>query len=181
MAITIENDRVVRLAYRITDKEGRLLEEKTPEHPYEYLHGRGLINAPVEKALEGKTAGFRVDVFVSPREAYGEYDASLVAEMPRGSFPAGVEVTVGQRFNTLDRQGRTITVRVIDVEDDVVTVDGNHPLAGLEVFFEVRVLDVREATEAEIRTGKPASTVVSATSSFGEPGKIAVKVRRKTH
>ena len=89
MAIKIQADRVVTLAYRLLDSDGRVLEEKTPETAYQYLHGRGNIVGPVERLLEGKTVGFRAELLVQPRDAYGEYDSGLVAEIPVDSSSAG--------------------------------------------------------------------------------------------
>lgn len=154
MAIKVEANRVVKIAYRITDASGRLLEERTPENAYEYIQGGGQIVAPVERALHGRTAGFSTEVSCTPRDAYGEYDPSLVAEIPRAKFPAGGAVEVGMKFNTLGPGGNNVIVRVIEVDDAVVTVDGNHPLAGLDLIFDVRVLDVREATEHELSEGR---------------------------
>lgn len=145
MAIKIEADRIVRITYQITDREGHLLDERTPENFYEYVHGSGQIVGPVERALAGKTAGYVVEVAVSPRDGYGEYNSSLVCDVPREHFPADIDVEVGMKFSTPGPNGQTTTVRVIEIDDRVVTVDGNHPLAGIELNFEVRVLDVRVA------------------------------------
>ena len=158
MAIPIEDGRVVRLSYRIVDASGTVLDERTPEQPYEYIQGHGQIVGPIERAVHGRTAGFACEVSVSPRDAYGDYNPGLVVDIPRSHFPAHVAVEVGMKFNTSGPDGRQLAVRVIEVDDDVVTVDGNHPLAGLDVIFEVKVLDVREATITEteaVFTGKP--------------------------
>jgi FKBP-type peptidyl-prolyl cis-trans isomerase SlyD len=163
MATKIKQNTVVRLVYRLTDSDGRLIEDRTPENPFEFLQGLGQVVAPVERAIEGKTAGFRCEVTVSPRDGYGEYDPSLVVEIPQEEFPEGRTIEVGMKFNTMGPRGKPVVVRVIAAEDGVVTVDGNHPLAGLELIFELRVLDVREATETEIETGRigsgPSETV----------------------
>lgn len=155
MSVVIEKDRIVKLAYRLLDTSGRLLEERSPENPYEYMQGRGQIVTPVERALEGKTAGFTSSVLVNPREGYGDYDPSLVVDIPRANFPAGVELKVDMKFNTYGMDGQPMAVRVTEIRRDVVTVDGNHPLAGLDLVFEVRVLDVRAASNDEIETGRP--------------------------
>jgi FKBP-type peptidyl-prolyl cis-trans isomerase SlyD len=147
VAIKIEVDRIVRITYQITDREGRLLDERTPENYYEYVHGSGQIVGPVERALAGKTAGYVVEVAVSPRDAYGEYNSSLVCDVPREHFPPDIEIEVGMKFSTPGPNGQVSTVRVIEIENGVVTVDGNHPLAGIELNFEVRVLDVRVAND----------------------------------
>lgn len=154
MALKVAPDRVVKLAYRITDKEGRVLDERTPAQGYEYLHGHGQIVAPVERRLEGKTAGFGDEVFVTPREAYGEYQTGLVAELTRDHFPPSMDIQVGMKFSTKDSSGNEVTVRVIEVDDETVTVDGNHPLAGLDLIFDVKVLGVREASADELAVGR---------------------------
>jgi FKBP-type peptidyl-prolyl cis-trans isomerase SlyD len=154
MALIIQKDRVVQMAYRLVDSDGRLLEEKTPEEPYEYLHGHGQINEAVERAVEGKTSGFRAEVHLTPREGYGEYDPSLVVEVPRAHFPMNVDLQAGMKFNTTGPDGRAMIVRVIETDGQTVTIDGNHPLAGLELVFDLRVLDVREASPEEADIGQ---------------------------
>lgn len=160
MALKITADRVVTITYRITDLEGRVLDECTPAQPYEYIHGRGQIVAPVERLLEGKTAGFTGEVSVSPRDAYGEYNPALVVELPRAHFPPGIDLKVDMKFNTVGPDGKPMTVRVTSVDGDTVTVDGNHPLAGINLIFELKVLDVREATSDELETGRIAQIIV---------------------
>ena len=182
-AMKITGDKVVRITYRIIDKDGRLLEERTPENSYEYLHGRGHIVPPVEFRLEGKTIGFRDEIFVSPREAYGDYQPNLVAELKRAHFPLDSKVEVGMKFNTLNANGQSVVVRIIEIEDDRITVDGNHPLAGLELIFEVRVLGVREATADELTSGRAAvtgsSSVVGKSEGLAKDTKAPKKSRAK--
>jgi len=153
MALRIEPGRIVRLAYRILDSDGRVLEEFTPEQPYEYRQGEGQIVGPVERALAGKTAGFRAEISVTPRDGYGDYDPSLVGELPLSGFPNGIQIKVGIKFNTIGPDLRNITIRVIGVDEDVVSVDGNHPLAGLDLVFAIQVLEVLEGepNESEAR------------------------------
>ncbi|RYZ67024.1 MAG: peptidylprolyl isomerase [Proteobacteria bacterium] len=155
MSVAIEKDMIVKLAYRLIDEGGRVLDERTPDYPYEYMQGRGQIVGPVERLVEGKTPGFRGEVHVTPKEGYGDYKPNLVVDIPRASFPVDAELEVDMKFNTYGEDGEPMTVRVIEVSDRVVTVDGNHPLAGLELNFEVRVLEVRAASLEEIETGRP--------------------------
>jgi FKBP-type peptidyl-prolyl cis-trans isomerase SlyD len=154
MAIKIKGDCVVKLVYRLTDTKGQVLEERTPEHPYEYLQGHGQILPALEKLVEGKTPGFRAELQLGPRDGYGEFNPSLVTEVSRTVFPHGMEITQGMKFSTQGPHGQPIVVRVLDVNEKTVTVDGNHPLAGIEIIFELRVLDVREATPEEIENGR---------------------------
>jgi FKBP-type peptidyl-prolyl cis-trans isomerase SlyD len=161
MSMPVGTDTVVTLTYRILTEDGRVLEERTPEDPYEYLHGQGQIVGPVERMVEGKTSGFRGETMVTPRDGYGEYNPSLVAELPKSHFPANVDLRVGMKFNTRDSEGNTMTVRVLEVGEEMVTVDGNHPLAGLTLSFEIRILDVRAATAGEIESGRLGATLGS--------------------
>ena len=155
MSVIIEKDRIVKLVYRLLDTSGRLLEERTPENPYEYMQGRGQIVPPVERALEGKTVGYNDHISVLPIEGYGDYHPGLVIDIPRKSFPSEVELKVDMKFNTHGENGEPMAVRVIDIRKDIVTVDGNHPLAGLELIFDVKVLDVRAASNDETEHGRP--------------------------
>ena len=143
MATKIAAGSTVRITYRIIDDDGKVLEEKTPENFYEYVHGESQIVPAVERALEGKTAGFQAEVSVDPHDGYGEYDESLLAELDRRKFPKGVKLTEGMKFTTEGKRGE-VTVRVIEIDGDHVTVDGNHPLAGLHLIFDVKVLEVFE-------------------------------------
>lgn len=154
MAMRIQADRVVSLVYRMTDTEGRVLDEMTPATPYEYIQGRGQILPALERVLEGKTPGFSGELQLSPRDAYGEFVPALVAEIPRERFPADAELAPGMKFNTTGPSGQSLVVRVIEVDDKNVTLDGNHPLAGMDLIFEVRVIDVRDATEDEKESGQ---------------------------
>ena len=165
MSVTIEKDRIVKLTYRLLDTNGRLLEERSPENPYEYMQGRNQIVTPVETAIEGKSVGFAASVAVNPIEGYGDYHPGLVIDIPRSSFPKNVEVKVAMKFNTHGESGQPMTVRVIEVRKDVVTVDGNHPLAGLDLIFEVKVLDVRAASQDETDSGRPGAPPLAPGSS----------------
>ena len=165
MAVNIENDRIVKLAYRLLDSNGRMIEEKTPDNPYEYMQGRNQIVTPVEKAIEGKTVGFNCRVEVTPKDGYGDYHPGLVIDIPRTNFPQNVEIKQDMKFNTHGENGQPMTVRVIEVRKDVVTVDGNHPLAGLDLIFDVKVLDVRAASHDETESGRPGAPPLAPGSS----------------
>ena len=159
MAVRIETDMVVTITYRLTDKDGRLLEERTPDHPYSYVQGKGQVVGPVERAVEGKTIGFQTELSLTPRESYGEYDPTLVADLPRAHFPMTTPVTVGMKFNTVGPEGQPMIIRVIEEAEEFVTVDGNHPLAGLDLIFELKVLDLRPATAEELESGRVGETI----------------------
>ena len=153
MSRRVQADAVVTLAYVLTDDQGNELEIRTPENPFVYIHGHGGLLESVEKRLEGQTPGFSASIRLEPREAYGVYRPELVAEMQRSQFPAGANLEVGLKFNTMGPDGQPLVVRVIELDEKMVTIDGNHPLAGIPLVFDVRVLGVRDATEAEIESG----------------------------
>ena len=99
----------------------------------------------LERALEGQSAGFRATFRLPPERAYGVYDPSLLVEVERSRFPVGAKLEPGAKFNTQGPDGSPIVVRVLEADDETVSLDGNHPLAGLELIFEVNVLEVSDS------------------------------------
>lgn len=150
----IEKNSVVSMHYRLTDAGGRLLDSSEGRAPLVYLHGAGNIIEGLEKALEGKSKGDHVqDIVIAPAEAYGERDESLQRQVMRSKFPKTSQIQVGMSFHAATPEGGTGVVRVVKVEGDVITVDANHPLAGVELHFDVTLEDIRPATEEEIEHG----------------------------
>ncbi len=154
-SVVVAPDKVVTVAYRLTDEEGRLLEERTAEEPAVFVVGRDQILHALERALMGQTPGYSCVVSVGPRDGFGEYREDLIMEMPRDNFPPGVEIVEEMKFNTVGPNGLPAVIRVISVEDDIVVVDGNHPLAGMSLIFDVRILRVRDALPEELASGEP--------------------------
>lgn len=153
MSRRIRPERVVSLAYELRDDQGNELEIRTPENPLVFIHGRGQLLTSVEKTLEGQTPGFAKTIRLDPSDAYGAYRPELVAEMPTAAFPKDREIAVGMKFDTAGPDGRPLVVRVVEVDEKSVTLDGNHPLAGVALVFDLRVLEVREATAEELAAG----------------------------
>lgn len=147
----VEARKVITIDYTLTDEEGEVLDSSEDDGPLEYLHGFGNIIPGLEAALEGKEPGQKLQVTVSPEKGYGERDESLVQSVPRSRFPNG-EIEVGMRFSAeTEDSSRLLTVVAVDKQQ--VTVDGNHPLAGQTLSFDVTVREVRDATEEEIEHG----------------------------
>ena len=149
----IAKDTVVSLNYELFDSTGELLEKV--EEQISYLHGGydGIFPL-VEEALHGKSVGDKVSVTMQPDDAFGEYDHSLVEVESRSSFPK--EVAVGMQFEGAPEASDDedfILFTVVDVTDDEVTVDGNHPLAGKTLTFNCTVAGVRPATTEELEHG----------------------------
>jgi FKBP-type peptidyl-prolyl cis-trans isomerase SlyD len=148
----ISEKMVVSIDYVLTDASGEVLDRSQEGSPLAYLQGASNIIPGLEKALEGRTAGDSLQVEVAPEEGYGEYDDDLVQVVSRELFDDADTLEPGMRFQAKSDSG-SLVVTVTEVSDNGVTVDGNHPLAGQTLNFDVTVADVREATEEEIAHG----------------------------
>ena len=157
--VKVEKDKVIILSYSIYDKNGKLLEARTSENPVEFLVGHGQILKALEKNLIGHTEGFKGDFYFQADEAHGLYKKDLVVTMPRSQFPSEVEIKKGMKFESHGPDGRPIALHVLDIEGGNVLVDGNHPLAGEDLRFDVSVISVREASEEEVRRGQTLSAM----------------------
>lgn len=143
---------VVSIDYVLRDDDGEVLDSSQGQPPLVYIHGTGSLVPGLEKALEGKDVGAAIKVDVAPDQAYGERDESLVEVANRNQFESGVEIEVGAQFQVEGPQGVTM-LTVVEVDGEEVTLDGNHPLAGMTLHFEVSVKDVRAATPDELKHG----------------------------
>ena len=144
---------VVSFEYTLTDPEGKKLDTSDGRGPMLYVHGTGGIIAGLEAELEGKTAGDAFKATIPPEKAYGAHNAQMVQVVPRKQFPPNTMVMVGQQINAQGPNNRQIPVRVTKVTAEEVTVDANHPLAGVALTFDVKVVEVRIASIEEIQHG----------------------------
>jgi FKBP-type peptidyl-prolyl cis-trans isomerase SlyD len=150
---TIQPNTYVTLDYTLHDEQGELLDASTVEggEPIRYVHGYGMLVPGLEAALAGLSEGDEKKVVVSAEEGYGEYDDELVLELERTEFPDPAAVEVGDEFVAEGPDGEEVAMEVIEVRDDVVVVDANHPLAGMQLHYEVKVQSIRTATDEEIQ------------------------------
>lgn len=148
----IANNTVVAIDYTLKDDDGAVLDTSEGKQPLSYLHGAGNIIPGLEKALEGKNPGEEVNVRVEPADAYGERREELKQSVPRNLFQGVDDLQPGMQFQAQGDAGTQI-VTVVAVEGDQVTVDANHPMAGVALNFDVKVVEVREATEEEREHG----------------------------
>lgn len=148
----ITDGTVVSMEYALRDDEGSIIDQSQPGQPLAYLHGHKNIIPGLESALQGKSVGDEVEVRVSPEEGYGEPNPALEQVVPKERFQGIENIEVGMQFQASTDQG-PVSVRVVKVEDEDVTVDGNHPLAGKHLNFNVTVQEVRSATEEELEHG----------------------------
>ena len=142
---------VVSFHYTLKDAKGQTLESSFGEEPLSYLEGVGQIIQGLEDALKGLKAGDKKSVHVPAAQAYGEFSQDLIVEVPKENIPKK-DVEVGDRFHA-DSGGGSQVVTVTKVTDSHVTVDGNHPLAGQDLNFDVEINEVREATADEVQHG----------------------------
>jgi FKBP-type peptidyl-prolyl cis-trans isomerase SlyD len=148
----IGQDSVVTIHYTLKDDAGETLDSSREGDPIAYLHGRGNLVPGLERELEGKNTGDKLNVSVTPADGYGEYDKSLVQQVPRRALQGIPKPTVGMRLHAQTPQGPRAVV-ITRLVGDMVTIDGNHPLAGKNLNFEVEITDVRQATEEELSHG----------------------------
>lgn len=150
--MNIEKDSVVELDYKLMDLEGNVWESSKEGGPWVYLHGHGEVMPGLEGELLGKAIGQKVKVELKPEEAYGPYEEDLKTEVPREAFADVENLTEGMRLAAESSDG-VHAVMVREINDDIVVIDANHPLAGQAVKVEVKVLSVRSATKEEIAHG----------------------------
>lgn len=152
--MNIAPQRVVTLHYVLSDEQGQVLDDsRARARPLEYLHGHDNIMAGLERSLTGQQPGAQLRVTLPPDEAYGERNDSLIQEVGRGAFPQD-DLAPGMRFQTPGDAGPQI-VTVLEVRNDSVVIDTNHPLAGQTLSYSLEVLEVREANRAELAKGHP--------------------------
>ena len=148
----IESNSVVTLHYTLKDNDGNIIDQ-SDDGSFLYLHGAMNIIPGLENALTGKSAGDEVSVTVSPEEGYGAKDPERIQEVPKEMFENSDEIAIGTQFHAQSPDGGAIVVTVTEVKDDVVVIDGNHALAGVDLNFDVKVIEVRQASEEEMAHG----------------------------
>ena len=148
----ITKDAVALIHYTLTDDEGQTLDSSAGGEPLAYIHGNGNLIPGLERELEGKTEGDQLDVKLAPTDGYGEFDKSLIQRVPRRALKGIGNLHVGMQLHAQSERG-TRAVTVTQLAGDMVTLDGNHPLAGKSLNFKVEIVGVREATEEELSHG----------------------------
>ncbi len=148
----IAADRIVTIHYTLKDDDGAVLDSSAGADPLTYIQGHGNLVAGLEKALEGRQSGNTLTVVVAPAEGYGTRDQALVRRVPKRTLQGAGDIKKGMQFQARTEDGmRLFTVTA--VAGDMVTLDGNHPLADQTLHFDIEVVDVREATAEELEHG----------------------------
>jgi FKBP-type peptidyl-prolyl cis-trans isomerase SlyD len=147
-SMQISKEKVVSIHYTLRNNQGTVLDSSEGKSPLLYIQGIGNLIPGMEEGLEGKVKGDKLNIKVSPEKGYGVRDEKMIQKVPRSAF-GNQEVKVGMQFHAGNHQVVTVT----HIGLDSVTVDGNHPLAGVELNFAVEVMDVRNATSDELAHG----------------------------
>lgn len=148
----VATDKVVAFDYTLTAADGEVLDSSEGGEPLSYLHGQSGIIPGLEQALEGLSVGDQINVTVEPEEAYGMRDDELLQEVPREQFEGIDDIEIGMQFQAETPEG-VIVFTVINVSESMIQVDGNHPLAGMSLTFDVTIRSVRDATPSELEHG----------------------------
>jgi FKBP-type peptidyl-prolyl cis-trans isomerase SlyD len=140
----IKDGSMVSLEYTLTGDDGKVIDSNKGKEPLRYVDGREQIIPGLEKALEGLPAGAEKKVTVKPEDGYGQVDPKNFQEVPKEAVPAD-SLQVGTTLVAQNAQGQQFPVRVHEIKEKTVVMDMNHPLAGKTLYFEVKVLDVKQA------------------------------------
>ena len=152
--IKIENGIVVEIDYTLNNSKGEILDSSKEYGPLSYIQGENNIMVGLENALVGKTIGDNLQVTVNPKDAYGARDEELVQLVGLNKFgDKSKGIKLDMQFQTEDVNGKTLTMRVVEVKENEVLLDGNHPLAGESLHFNVDILSLRVATKDELERG----------------------------
>jgi FKBP-type peptidyl-prolyl cis-trans isomerase SlyD len=148
----IESNAFVLLDYTLRDDKGDILDESIGDggEPISYVHGYGMLVPGLEAGLSGLGAGDEKKITVKPEDGYGDRDEELVLEVDKQDFPDPKKIAPGDEFVAESPDGDEVVMRVVELTDEGVIVDANHPLAGLTLHYQVRVREVRKATDDEI-------------------------------
>ena len=147
----IGKNKVVSIHYTLRDNEGTTIDSSIGGEPLTYIQGIGNLIPGMEEGLEGGAVGQKFNLKVSPEKGYGVKNDQLIQKVPRSAFGTQ-DIKPGMQFQTQGNHGAQV-VTVTHVGLDSVTVDGNHPLAGVELNFDVEVMNVRAATKEELDHG----------------------------
>lgn len=150
--MNISKNSIVTLNYTLTDDENETLDTSVGGEPLVYLHGAQNIIPGLEEVLEGKKKGDKFKVAIPAEKAYGEHMEEMIQHIPKNQFPTDQQLQPGMKFQANSPQG-PIVLTVIEVGETDILVDGNHPLAGENLNFDVEVADVRAATAEELTHG----------------------------
>ena len=149
----VGKDKVVLMHYTLKNDAGDVIDSSDGADPLPFLQGHGNIIPGLESALEGSKVGDKLDVSIKPEEGYGVRMKDAIQEIPSSALKGVDEVKVGMQLQSQDKDGNAFLVNVTKIEDDKITVDANHPLAGQTLHFSVSIESIRKAEDEELSHG----------------------------
>ncbi len=149
----VKKHKVVSIDYSLTDDNGEVIDSSQAAGPLYYLRGEGNIIPGLESALEGKSLGDQIQVSIDPADAYGERIERLRQVVSREQFGDTKDLDVGMRFRGPMEGDQQRVFRIVELDGNDVTIDGNHELAGVRLHFDVTIREVRDASSEEIEHG----------------------------
>ncbi len=153
--MTITEKCIVTLEYRLLEESGKIIDSSEQNGALSYLHGAGMMMPGIEKAVNNREAGFSYKGIIEPKDGYGEYNEKSIIPVPKAHLAHLVDqMEEGKLYNFDTGGGNQQLIKIVKIEENIITVDVNHPYAGESISFECKVLDVREATEAELNPKK---------------------------
>ncbi len=148
----IEDKKIVVMNYTLTTDDGEVLDQSS-DGSFAYLHGADNIIAGLENALTGKMVGDTLNVKVAPADGYGERNDEMIQVVGKEMFESDEGLEVGSQFHAEGPDGQPIMITIAAIDGDDITIDGNHPLAGVNLNFDVSIIDIRDASEEELSHG----------------------------
>lgn len=152
--MAIEANQIVSIEYEVKDGD-KVVDGNIGGDPLVFMFGKGQVIPGLENGIVNMAIGEKVDVLVKPADAYGEYNADAIQEVPADQF-AGIDLALGMTLYGQGEDGGTVQVTVKEIGAETVIIDFNHPLAGKELMFSVAINDIRDASADEALTGVPA-------------------------
>lgn len=152
--MAIETNQIVSIEYEVRDGD-KIVDSNVGGEPLVFMFGKGQIITGLENGIVNMAIGEKGDILVAPEDAYGAHNPDAKQEVPKDQF-AGIDLDIGMTLYGQGEDGGTVQVTVVEINEDTVVIDFNHPLAGKSLMFTVTVNNVRDASAEEIMTGIPA-------------------------
>ena len=153
MSESIQNGKVVSFSYVLRDEDGNIIEQTAAGDSMDYLHGNQNIIPGLENAMNGMKVGEMKNVKVKAADAYGEFNEELMFKVPLANFPPGQNIEAGMEFQSSNEDGSIMVIKVKEVDDENAVVDANHPMAGMNLEFDITIKNIRTATTQELQHG----------------------------
>ena len=149
----VQDQKVVVIEYKLVDSEGKLVDSSEGSDPLAYIHGAGQLIKGLERELLGKKAGDEFEAVIAAIDAYGERSDDQIRTVPKAQVSGVGDLDIGIQLEGVDEAGNRAIFTVAALEEETVTLDGNHPLAGMDLNFSVKVIEVRDASADELSHG----------------------------